>query len=144
MTLGLQTVTIGTNSGTGATFSGVISGTGAVTKTGTGTQTFGGSTTNTYSGLTTVSGGTLLLSKLNGVTATQAIANGGLTIGSATNTAALVQYAASTANPDMMGTGAVTLNGQGQLDFNGATDTIGLCYLHRGHRGHRGQFAHHQ
>jgi autotransporter-associated beta strand protein len=98
-------------------------------KSGTGTLTFSGASANTYNGLTTVSAGTLALAKLNGATATQAIAGGGLTIGGADNTAATVQYAASTTNPDMMGTGVVTLNGRGILDFNGATDTIGAVAI---------------
>jgi autotransporter-associated beta strand protein len=103
----------------------VYSRAGNLSKSGTGTLTLSGASANTYDGLTTVTGGTLALAKLNGATATQAIVNGGLTVGGADNTAATVQYAASTTNPDMMGAGVVTLNGRGILDFNGATDTIG-------------------
>ena len=58
VTLGAQTLTLGTNNGTGA-HSGVISGTGRLIKTGTGTQTLAG--TNTYTGITTVDAGTLQL-----------------------------------------------------------------------------------
>src|SRR5690606_17249755 len=39
VTLGGQILTLGTNNGTGGNFSGVIGGTGGLTKTGTGTQT---------------------------------------------------------------------------------------------------------
>ena len=56
--LGAQTLTVGTNNGSGS-FSGPISGTGSVTKTGTGTQTLGG--VNTFSGTATASAGTLRL-----------------------------------------------------------------------------------
>ena len=103
---------------------GITTTTGTLTKTGTGTLTLSGSGANTFSGLTTIAGGsgTLLLAKSGSA---NAIAGGGLTIGGANNTAATVQYAASTGNPDMMGAGAVTINGRGILDFNGATDTIG-------------------
>ncbi|MEI6674103.1 MAG: autotransporter-associated beta strand repeat-containing protein, partial [Verrucomicrobiota bacterium] len=89
-----------------------------------GILTLSGSTANTYTGLTTVNSGTLLLSKLSGSTATKAIA-GALTI----NAGAAVQYAANTTNPDMIGANAVTINGTGQLDFNGATDTIGAVTI---------------
>ena len=44
-----------------------ITGTGSLTKAGGGTLTFGGSAANTYSGDTIVDGGTLLLSKPDGV-----------------------------------------------------------------------------
>jgi autotransporter-associated beta strand protein len=97
----------------------------SLSKSGAGTLTLSGASANTYDGLTTVTGGTLALAKVNGVSGVQAIPAGGLTVGGADNTAATVQYAASTTNPDMMGTGVVTLNGRGILDFNGATDTIG-------------------
>ena len=55
--LGAQTMTLGTNNGTGATFAGMISGTGALIKTGTGTQTLTGN--NSFTGTTSVAGGAL-------------------------------------------------------------------------------------
>ena len=91
-----------------------------LTHGGTGTLTLSGAAANTYTGLTTASAGELDLGKSGSV---NAIGGGGLTVGSATNTAALVKYTG--ASTDMMGTGTVTLNGQGQLDFNGVSDTIG-------------------
>ncbi|MEI6233951.1 MAG: autotransporter-associated beta strand repeat-containing protein, partial [Planctomycetota bacterium] len=109
-------------------FSGAITGTAGILNkntSATSTLTLSGSTANTYTGLTTVSAGTLVLSKLNGSNAVNAIAANGLTVGSAGVTAATVRYAASTTNPDMMGAGAVNLLGRGILDFNGASDTIG-------------------
>jgi fibronectin-binding autotransporter adhesin len=99
-------------------YTGNISGTGVVNKLSAGTLALGGSSANTYSGLTTVNAGTLLLDKSSG----NAIANGGLTIGDGTN-AATVQYTGTSS--DMMGTGTVTINLNGTLDFNGKTDTIG-------------------
>jgi fibronectin-binding autotransporter adhesin len=56
-----------------STYSGIISGTGAVTKQGGGTLTLTGP--NTYSGLTTISGGTLALS------GSGSIGTGGLDLG---------------------------------------------------------------
>lgn len=48
---------------TSTTFSGVISGSGQLTKVGIGTMTLDGTVANTYTGLTTVSAGTLELNK---------------------------------------------------------------------------------
>ncbi len=58
VTLGSGTLTTGNSTAT--TFSGMISGTGGLTKVGTGTFTLTG--TNTYSGTTTISAGTLQIS----------------------------------------------------------------------------------
>src|SRR3546814_5648013 len=54
---GCATLTL--NAGT-ATFSGIISGSGGVTRTGSGTQTFSGCG-NDYTGVTTISGGALIV-----------------------------------------------------------------------------------
>jgi autotransporter-associated beta strand protein len=105
--------------------SGSISTVTTLTKNGAGTLTLSGSTANAHTGLTTVNGGKLFLAKLSGSSAVNAIAGAGLTI----NNGGVVQYAASSTNPDMMGTGAVTINGTGQLDFNGASDTIGAVTI---------------
>jgi autotransporter-associated beta strand protein len=37
----------------------------------------------------------------------------------------VLQYAAASANPDLIATNTVTINGTGQLDFNGASDIVG-------------------
>jgi len=97
---------------------GVGGGSLAVSKLGTNTLSISGA--NSYTGLTTVSAGTLALGSSG---SNNAIPGGGLTIGGANNTAATVQYTGS--STDMMGTGAVTINGRGALDFNGKTDSIG-------------------
>jgi autotransporter-associated beta strand protein len=106
------------------TLSGVISGTAAtLTKNGLGKLTIAGASANTFTNLTTITEGTLELAKTGGV----AVSN--LTItGSATYNGAygLVRYGSTAGNSQISGT--VTLNanarGAGQLDFNGATDTI--------------------
>ena len=60
VTLGANTLTLGTSGNSSTTFAGVISGTGGnVTKDDTSTQVFSGN--NTYTGTTTVSVGTLLI-----------------------------------------------------------------------------------
>ena len=68
VTLGAATLTIGGDNSSPAVYAGVISGTGALTKTGTGTLTLSGN--NTYSGLTTISPGTLKLGAAGGATNT--------------------------------------------------------------------------
>jgi autotransporter-associated beta strand protein/T5SS/PEP-CTERM-associated repeat protein len=80
-TTGVLDVTAITNNGTlvfnrsdDSTYSGIISGAGAVTKQAAGTLTFAGA--NSYSGLTTISAGTLALS------GTGSIGIGGLNLGS--------------------------------------------------------------
>jgi autotransporter-associated beta strand protein len=80
-TAGVLDVSTLTNNGTlifnrsdASTFSGIISGAGAVTKQAAGTLTFAGA--NSYSGLTTISAGTLALS------GTGSIGIGGLNLGS--------------------------------------------------------------
>ena len=62
VTIGSNTLTLGGNN-TSATFSGVISGSGGLTKTGTGNLTLGGS--NSYTGTTLVLEGTLALGASN-------------------------------------------------------------------------------
>jgi autotransporter-associated beta strand protein len=100
----------------------VMTGAKALTKNGIGTLTLSGVGTNTFSGTTTVNAGKLLLAKASGTAPLNAITNGGvLTI----NSGAIVQYAASSANPDMIGTNGIAINGTGLLDFNGSSDSLG-------------------
>ncbi|MCX5678636.1 MAG: autotransporter-associated beta strand repeat-containing protein [Candidatus Omnitrophica bacterium] len=64
ITLGSGTLTTGADD-TSTTFSGVISGSGDLTKSGTGTLTLSGA--NTYTGVTTISAGTLSINTLANV-----------------------------------------------------------------------------
>jgi len=59
VTLGASTLTIGSDNTSPASYAGVISGTGAITKSGTGALTFSGA--NTYAGATNITTGTLKL-----------------------------------------------------------------------------------
>lgn len=61
--LGAGNLTMGGNNSS-TTFSGPISGSGAVTKSGTGTMTYAGTTANTYTGITSILDGTLVLQKV--------------------------------------------------------------------------------
>jgi autotransporter-associated beta strand protein len=86
------------NGTSGGTFTGSISGAGAITKNGTAVQTFNG--TNSFSGGVTLSGGTLSVSSIN-----NGGSNGGL--GAASNAAAnlvfdggTLQYTGATASTD--------------------------------------------
>ncbi len=115
---------VGNNSHSGD-FSGTLvngtNGTLYFIKNGTGTQTLSGSASNSFTGTTAVNAGELDLNKSGSAVA---ISTGlGMTIGTGTNAAATVKYTG--ASTDMMGTNAITINGRGQLDFNGSTDTIG-------------------
>ena len=74
--LGSNTLTIGGDS-TNTSFSGVISGAGALTKIGTGIQTLGGS--NTYAGDTTVTSGTLQIATAAAIPSGTGKGNLGLT-----------------------------------------------------------------
>lgn len=99
---------------------GILTGPKLLNKNGAGTLTLSGTTANIHSN-TSVNAGTLLLAKANGSLPVNAIGNGVLTI----NSGATVRYAASTANPDMIGTNQINVYANGVLDFNGASDFIG-------------------
>lgn len=89
LALGTGTISIG-NKGSSTTYSGVLSGTGALTKVGAGTLTLSGA--NFYGGTTTVSGGTLKIDAGAGGSLTNTSPYSALTLGGGTflydNTAA--------------------------------------------------------
>ncbi len=109
ITLGSATLTAG-GDGTSTLFSGIVSGTGALTKLGAGTLTLSGA--NTYTGLTTISAGT--------VSATNASALG--TVAAGTTVAA-----GATLNLNNVAvTEGLTLNGIG-VGGNGALTGSGIA-----------------
>ncbi|WET38901.1 autotransporter-associated beta strand repeat-containing protein [Citrobacter enshiensis] len=105
-----------TAAGTALTMSGVVSGSGALTKTNTGTLTLTNS--NTWSGGTTISGGTLQLG--NGGT-------GGSITGNVTNNGALAFNRSDTATfaGVISGSGVVNQTGTGKTVLSGSNSYSG-------------------
>ena len=113
--LGQYTLSAG-GANTSTSFSGIVTGTGGLTKTGTGTLTLSGA--NTYTGTTTVSGGTLQGS-------TTSIA-GSTIVDNAT--LAYNQAASGTVAQAISGSGVVTVTGLAAgnaLTFGGANSQAG-------------------
>jgi autotransporter-associated beta strand protein len=131
--LGSATLTIGSDNAS-TIFSGILSGTGALTKTGTGTFTLAGA--NAYSGLTTVNGGTLVIDaagRSGGAVVNNAqLVNAGTVSGFVTNNGnftstgsltGLINNAGAIAQiSGQFNAGGVSNNGQ--LTFAGATSGI--------------------
>ena len=104
------------NSSDASTYSGIISGTGSVTKQGGGTLTFDGA--NSYSGLTTISGGTLALS------GTGSLGTGGLSLGTG-GSFDIAALASGTYSLPSTG----NLTGSGTLSGNGHTLAVLGAFL---------------
>jgi fibronectin-binding autotransporter adhesin len=131
--LGSATLTTGSDNAS-TNFSGVLSGTGALTKIGTGTFTLAGA--NAYSGLTTVNGGTLVIDaagRSGGAVVNNAqLVNAGTVSGFVTNNGnftstgsltGLINSAGAIAQiSGQFNAGGVSNNGQ--LTFAGATSGI--------------------
>ncbi|WP_262589717.1 autotransporter-associated beta strand repeat-containing protein [Candidatus Pelagibacter communis] len=116
-----QTLTAG--DATNKTFSGVIQGSGGLTKTGTGTLTLSG--TNTYTGDTTISeGGITLQGQLESGNYDGVIANSGtLTVDSSSN---------QTLAGVISGTGALNKSGSGTLTLSGTNTYSGSTTITNG------------
>jgi fibronectin-binding autotransporter adhesin len=119
----------GTVSSTGLTvqggdFSGVIAGTGGVTKNGTGTLTLTG--TNTYSGTTTINAGTLQLG--NGGS-TGSLGNGDIVDNGVLE---IARSDALTLSNAISGTGGLTKNGSGTLILTGTNTYSGATNVSSG------------
>jgi len=93
------------NNNTNSTYSGVMSGTGALVKIGTGTLTLSGS--NTYTGDTTVSAGTVLLNGAGQLGTGNVKVNGNLSISGITGSVYTL-----TASQTLSGTGTILASGK--------------------------------
>ncbi|MCA9269335.1 MAG: autotransporter-associated beta strand repeat-containing protein, partial [Planctomycetales bacterium] len=108
----------GNNSST--TYSGALSGPGALTKVGAGTMTLGGASSNTYTGATAVNDGTLLLSKSAGL---NAIAGTTVNIGDGVGAAGSAVLQLGTSN-QIINTANLTIVSDGLFDLNGQSETV--------------------
>jgi len=121
-----QTLTLGGPSDTAVT--GVITGSGGVTKDGAGTLTYSGGSANTYTGTTTVSAGTLNLSKtaaVNSVAGNLAVSAGTVnqtTSGQLATTSGVI-LTGGTYN--LEGAGSVTQSVQTLTTSSGSTVNLG-------------------
>jgi autotransporter-associated beta strand protein len=106
--------------------SGVISGTGGLTKGGDGTLIFSGALNNTYSGITTINQGTLLLGKGTGPAVPAALVIGD---GIGGVNADLVRFSG---NSQIASSSAVTINSSGRLDLDGFTGVVGSLSMTSG------------
>lgn len=121
----LNTNTLTTGGDNSSTiYSGVLSGTGGVTKDGTGTFTLSGN--NIYSGGTTISDGTLQVG--NGGT------SGTLGSGDVTNNSALIFNRSDDSSYAgvISGTGIVTQNGTGKFNLTGTNTYTGATTVNAG------------
>jgi autotransporter-associated beta strand protein/T5SS/PEP-CTERM-associated repeat protein len=111
VTLGAGSLTV--NAATAQSFAGVITGAGSLTVSGPGSLTLTGTGANTFTGPTTVSAGTLVLAKPDGVAAIggDLLVAGGL--------------AQLGANNQLPASSAVTVNA-GTFDLNGFAQTLAL------------------
>ena len=133
VTLGSATLTCGGNN-TSTTYSGVMSGSGALAKAGTGTLSLV-TATNTYTGATTVAGGTLLVTGSTAAASAVTVASGATLGGTGTVAGTIAVAAGGTLAPGAGGTaigtlttGAVSCNAtatlSADLDGSAASDRV--------------------
>ena len=122
-TLGDVSSTIEVDATKTYTLSGVLSGSGGLTKNGTGTLELSGTSANTFSGAATVNVGTLILNKTAGLNAFAGTLTVGDGVGGAN--ADVVRLSASNQIPNV----TVTVNNSGLLDLNGYSDAIGALTM---------------
>src|SRR5208282_3925715 len=107
-----------TNSGTALTLSGIIGGSGALTKTGTGKLALSGA--NTFSGALTVSAGTLSIPSINNASASGPLGNSA----NAVVLGGTLEYTGTDATPSSTKLFTMTGTGTFQVDNSGTTLTI--------------------
>jgi autotransporter-associated beta strand protein len=123
--LGSYTLTSGGANST-TTLSGIISGTGGMTKNGTGTLTLSGA--NTYTGSTTINTGTLALGSNQNLGTISGAGN--ISLGSYTLTTNATSN--TTLSGAISGTGALTKNGTGTLTLAGSNTYSGATTINVG------------
>ncbi len=149
VTLGAGTLTTGGNNGT-TTYTGILSGTGGLTKQGTGIFTLSGA--NTYTGATTINAGTLTLGAANRIADTSALTVAGgatfnlnnfaETIGSLAGAGTVTlgtgiltaggDNSSTTYSGVMSGTGGLTKAGAGIFTLSGANTYTGATTINAG------------
>jgi autotransporter-associated beta strand protein len=124
VTLGTYTLT--TNASSDTTFSGVMSGTGGLTKNGTATLTLSGA--NTYTGTTTIDAGTLALGASQSLGAIAGSGNISLSSYNLTMNAS----SDTTFSGVVSGTGGLTKNGAGTTTLSGGNSYTGATTINAG------------
>jgi len=125
------------------TLSGVVSGTGSLTKAGTGTLTLTGA--NTFSGATSITAGTLDVSgsgQLGGGSYSQAISNAGILKFSSSANQTLSGTISGAGSLTKTGSGTLTLSNAGNNTFSGGTTlTQGVLSFANGNLGSSGNIT---
>ena len=147
VTLGAGTLTTGGNNGT-TIYTGILSGTGGMTKQGTGIFTLSGA--NTYTGATTINAGTLTLGAANRIADASAVTVAGGATFNLNNFAETIGSLSSAGNVTL-GTGILTAGGDnssttfsGVHEWHGGVDKARGGHLHPLRCEHLQRGNHHQ